>query len=1202
MASIKASAEGLASIKRAIAQKGWKVGSDRWLVEASKVLEPQGTWHESGPYAYGCSPQTWERFLQGTAIRDRSFIAFCQVLGIQLKDVTASSNQLREDWGDAPDVPNFHGRTQELDRLEQWILADRMRLIAIVGLAGIGKTRLVRGGIGKTDLSLQLARRIRGEFDCLIWRRLINAPPLETLLIDLIEFVSEQQETPVDATLEELTTQLLDYLRQRRCLLILDNVESILQGVPSNQPSGAAISGSYRAGYEGYGALFRRIGETEHKSCLLLTSRIKPKDVETMAGVWSVRSLELGGVDIAAGQAIFQDIGQAQGATFQGSEADWEQLFSFYGGNPLALEVAAKHILRRFGGDLAQFLAQDLRVFGGIRDLLDWHFERFSDAEKDLMYWLAINREAVSIAELKADVLLPIAQKQVPETLDSLERHIPIERSEHRFTLQPVLIEYMTNRFIKTICQELQSGCLNRFNSHALIKASASDYVRESQIRMILRPIIEQIAPALGLDSETGLSDRLAQILAHLRQLYPKRPGYAAGNLLNLMRYSGIDLSHWDFSDLAIWQADLQNINLRQVNFTSCAFARSSFTQDFGGVHAIAFSPRQDTVAMGDSIGGIRLLRLADWQPCLYIRGHGKDTWVTSIAYSPDGSRLASSSMDGTVKLWDVNTGACLQTLTSTTKWVWAVAFSPYGATIASGGNDHEIKLWNIRTGDRQVLKGHSAQIWGIAFHPTVDLLASAAYDGTVRIWDVATGECRQILSGHQSIVLSVSFHPDGNTLVSGSADSTVKIWDTHTGDCLNTLRGHTKEVYSTAFNGDGTLIASGSFDPSAKVWDAQTGQLLKTFTGHFRGVRILAFAPDKNLLATGETAQRLKLWDVDTGVCLKTWRGYTDLIWALAIAPDGRQLASGSLDGTVRLWDIQTGTLVKTLKGHRAWIWAVAFSPDGQTLVSSSDDETVRLWNVGSGQCRATLRGHTEGGVWAAASSPDGQLIASGGRDGTVRLWDAATGKTLQNLAAHSASNWIWGVTFSPDGQTLASCSDDQTIKLWDVKTGDCRLCLTNSGKVMAIAFHPDGHLLLSGGDDQHIQLWDLSAGELIRTFEGHTDSVLGLVFDANRDILISSSIDATIRLWELDTGRCLQVLRGHESTVRSLALTPDGQMLASGSTDNTIRFWEIPTGNMLKLLRPARPYEGMNITDVKGLTAAQKEVLRALGAVEHP
>ena len=1189
MASIKASRHGLTQIKQAIAQKGWNTYSDRWLVEASKILDSCGDWYESGPYAYGCSLQTWERFLQGTAIRDRSFIAFCQVLGLEPDAVAEVSHRLREDWGEAPDVPVFHGRRQELNTLEHWLLDDRCRLITIVGLAGVGKTRLVRGGIGKTDLSLQLARRVQGEFEYLIWRRLLNASPPEVILAELIEFVSDRQETHLSNTPEGLATQLLPYLRQRRCLVIFDNVESILQG--------GERAGDYRAGYEGYGEFFRRIGESEHQSCVVLTSREKPQDIEMMEGVWLVRSLELGGVDSAAGQAIFQDIGCAYNSTFKGSDDEWETLVSFYGGNPLALEVAAKHILRRFDGDLSQFLAQNLTIFGKIRDLLDWHFDRLSEAEKEVMYWLAINREPVSIADLKGDILSPFAQKYIPETLDTLERQLPIEKSGDQFTIQPVLIEYATERLIKQICQELKSGRLHLFNSHALIKASAKDHVRASQIRIILNVIIQQLASTSGLKEQNCLEHQLLQIRARLKETYQDQPGYAAGNLLNLLRYSGIDVSGHDFSHLAIRQADLQGAHLHQVNFAACEFAQSSFTQHFGGVHSIAFSPDQDLLAMGDSNGDIWLFHLKDRQPWLCLRGHNKNLSIPAMAFSPDGKWLVSGSLDLTVKLWDTHTGECLKTLTGHTKWIWTVAFSPDGQTVVSGGDDNTIRLWNIHTGDCQVIEGHCGCVLNVTVNPEGNLIASAGYDHAIRLWRLETAECFKILTGHENSIWDVAFHPNGETLASGSVDNTVKVWDVHTGECLNTLKRHTQEVYSIAFSADGQIIASGRFDRTINLWDSGTGELLKTLRGHTNGVRMITFAPDNSILASGDNDQLLKLWDVNTGECLKTWQGYINWMWTIAIAADGRLLASGSLDKAVRLWDSHTGKLINVLRGHNNWIRTVAFSPDGQILASGSDDETIKLWDVSTGQCRTTLQGYPKGGGWTVAFSPDGGLLASGGREGTIRFWDARTGDSLRCLARHS--NWICSVTFSPDGQSLASCSYDQTIKLWDVKTGECRLSIQDPlSRVFAIAFHPNGQMLVSGGDDQQAKLWDISTGNCIQTFQGHAGSIQAVTFSSAGRLISSAYVDTTIRFWDVQTGQCIGVLEGHTTWVRAVVFTPDGQTIASGSTDGTIRLWDVETRQVLRVLHPKRPYEGMNIADVRGLTAAQEDALIALGA----
>ncbi|MBE7384626.1 MAG: ATP-binding protein [Leptolyngbya sp. SIO1E4] len=437
MPSIKASKTGLTQIRQAIAQKGWKIGSDKWLVEASKILEPDGMWYPEGPYAYGCSSQTWERFLQGTAIRDRSFMAFCQALAINPQEIAELSNRLQQDWGEAPEATTFYGREQELKTLENWIFEERCRLISIAGLAGIGKTRLVRGALDKTALSSQLANRVQADFEYLIWRRLDALLP-NALLTKLLTFIPNHQATPLPETTEGLVTQLLQYLRQHRCLLILDNAESILQG--------GDRAGCYRAGYEGYEELFRRLGETAHQSCVLLMSREKLRDIEEMEGLQPVRSLNLGGLDQAAVQTVFQTIGRAHSSAFYGSVQDWDTLVSVYGGNPSLLESVAGHLLRRFDGSLPGFLEQGLMVFGKIRNLLDWHFTRLSDRQKEIMYQFAIHQKPTSIASLRESMRSPFAQKRVPEILDNLERQIPLAKIGNRFTVQPILIEYVSDR------------------------------------------------------------------------------------------------------------------------------------------------------------------------------------------------------------------------------------------------------------------------------------------------------------------------------------------------------------------------------------------------------------------------------------------------------------------------------------------------------------------------------------------------------------------------------------------------------------------------------------------------------------------------------------------------------------------------------------------------------------------------------------
>lgn len=1093
----------------------------------------------------------------------------------------------RRDWGDAPDVPIFFGRSAELATLEQWILRERCRLVAIVGMRGIGKTQLSlklgKGGIGKTDLSLKLARGIENEFAYIMWRSLLNAPPVTDILIDAIEFLSNQQETEIPPSLETQISRLLHYLKEHRCLLILDNAETIL--------ASGSRAGEYRQGYEGYAQLFGQIAAVPHQSCLLLTSREKPHNLWRVAGkTHPVRFLELGGLDYLDGQKIFQEIGD-----FVGSDAEWQTLIELYNGNPLALELAAHHIQDIFGGHIGQFLREGKPIFDDLRDLLDWHFDRLSEPEKEIMYWLAINREPISLTELQEDLLFSSAKERVTNTLQSLSRRSPLERSAAGFSLQPVLIEYVTEAFIAYICREIETGKIALLNNHALLKALAKDYLRETQIRLILQPILERLLKVLG--SKKGIEAQLALIIGNLRDKF-EFSGYSAGNLLNLLCQLQTDLSGYDFSHQIIWQAYLQGMNLTGVNFTDAEFAKSVFTQSFGGIQAVAFSPDGQLLAAGDSQGQILLFRVEDGQTLVTLPGHGKSLWVTSLNFSPDGQTLVSGGFDQMVRLWNLSTGECLHILTGHSSWVWSVAFSPDGKIIASASDDRTVRLWDVSTGQcLRILTGHTHWVWSVAFNPDGNILASGSYDRTIKLWDVNTGQCVQTLQGHEDSVWSVDFSPDGELLVSGSVDRTLKLWDVSSGECLQTIPAHTKEIRSVAFSPNGKIVASGGYDRTIKLWDISSGQCLKTLFTHAKEVRSIAFSPDGKIIAGGTHNQTIRFWDVKTGQCLKTWQGHTNWIWSVAISPDDRTIASGSLDSKIRLWHLNTGECWQTLEGHTNWVWSVVFSPDGKTIASGSDDETIKIWDVKTGQCLQTWQGHTNGGVWSLSFSRDGKILVSGGQDGTVRLWDVARGECFKILQGHS--NWIWSVSCSPDDRTLATCSDDRTVKLWDLQTGEFLQTLPEfDSKITTISWSQDGKFLASGHDNGLVKLWDLHSGRCLKTLAEHTMWVFSLAVSPQDRIVASASQDTTIKLWDIDSGQCLKTLPGHTDWVRSIVFNFNGQTLMSGSIDETIKLWNVQTGNCLKTLRIPRPYEGMKLIGVRGLTNATIATLKAIGA----
>jgi WD40 repeat protein len=1075
------------------------------------------------------------------------------------------------DWGEAPNNEQFYGRERELANLKQWLVDDHCHLVAILGM----------GGIGKTSLAATLVDQVKEHFDHVFWRSLLNAPPLSGILQECIQFFSDQQHIILPEEEDRQISLLLESFRTCRCLLVLDNVESIVQE--------GSQAGQYREDYEGYGRLLQRIGESRHQSCLLITSREKPKEVALLEGeVAATRSSHLAGLRSAEGQVILKDKG------LQGTEHTWEALITHYKGNPLALKLVAQVIREVFGGGITAFLKDGEVFFRDIRDVLEQQVARLSALEVEIVSWLAIEREAIALDDLQEDITHPVSKGELQEALRSLRRRQLIETSATSFTLHPVIMEYLTVRFVDRVYEEIRTGILVLLESHALLKAQTKDYLLESQRRLILLPLVQRLLTIFG---EKALEQRFQSLLATLREQHDHRPSYAAENVLNLLIQLGCALRGYDFSHLVVWQAYLRGVDLPEVNFAHANLATSVFTDTFGMIPCVTFSPQGDLLVAGTATGEIRFWYAASSTPLQTIQAHiGR---VTSLTFSPDGSILASSSHDRTFRLWEVSSGQCLKILESHTSEIWSVAFSPDGKTLASGSWDQTIRLWEVSSGQcLKILEGHTSVVWSVAFSPDGKTLASGSNDRMVRLWDTNSGECLKILQGHTDGVWLVAFSPDGKTLASGSSwDQTVRLWEVSSGQCLKILEGHTNWVYSATFSPDGSTLASGGIDQMIRLWEVSSGQCLKTLQSHTKGVSSVAFSPDGKTLASGSWDQTIRLWEVSSGQCLKTLQGYTNPVASVAFSPDGSTLASGSLDQTIRLWEMSSGQCLKTIQEHASPVSSVAFSPDGNTLASGTD-QTLRLWEVSSGQCLKTLQGHT-GGVSSVAFSPDGKTLASGSWDQTIQLWEVSSGQCLKTLQGHTED--VNSVAFSPDGSTLAS-GTDQTIRLWEVSSGQCLKTIQgHASPVNSVAFSPDGSTLASGSWDQTIRLWEVSSGQCLKTIQGHTHRVYSVAFSPDGKTLASGSEDRTVRLWEVSSGQCLKTLQGHTGIVRSMAFSPDGQTLASGSDDGAIKHWDTQTGACLHTLRSDRPYERMNITQVKGLTEGQKATLRLLGAIEE-
>ena len=456
----------------------------------------------------------------------------------------------------------------------------------------------------------------------------------------------------------------------------------------------------------------------------------------------------------------------------------------------------------------------------------------------------------------------------------------------------------------------------------------------------------------------------------------------------------------------------------------------------------------------------------------------GHTQYVTALAVAPDGRWLASSSYDGTVRIWDVATGQQRTTLTERGAFpVTTVAVAPDGGWLVSGSNGLWVRIWDLASGKVQSSLFNHGDTHSVAVAPDGSWLAFER-DQRVLLWEVTRRRRRATLTGHTGHVTALAVAPDGSWLASGSTDETVRIWDAATGQQRAVLTDRAGWVHAVAVAPDGTWLASGSDDGTVRIWDVSTGQRRATLTGHTRAVSCVVIAPDGSWLASSSYDGTVRIWDVATGQQrAAALDDPSRKAYAMAVAPDGSWLACGSDDGTVRIWDVANWQQQAVSAGHISCVREVAAAPDGSWLASVSDDGIVAIWDVATRQQRATLTGHT-GWVLAVAVAPDGSWLASGSNDGTVRIWDMATRQQRAILTGHCD---VTAVAVAPDGSWLASGNADATVRIWDVATGQQRSAalVGHSRWVSAVAVAPDGSWLASGGGDSTVRIWDVATGQ---------------------------------------------------------------------------------------------------------------------------
>jgi len=558
----------------------------------------------------------------------------------------------------------------------------------------------------------------------------------------------------------------------------------------------------------------------------------------------------------------------------------------------------------------------------------------------------------------------------------------------------------------------------------------------------------------------------------------------------------------------------------------------------------------------------------------------GHSLGVATAVFSPDGKRMVTSSLDNTVKIWEISSGLLLANLTGHSDTVTCAYYSPDGKKIVTACEDGTAKIWDAYTTNLLAdIKGHTDKVFIAEYSPDGKKIVTASADRTAKIWDAETGKMLADLKGHLLGVWPAHFSRDGKKIITASDDSTAKIWDAVTGNLLADLRGHTASVKDANFSPDGKEIVTGSDDSTAKIWDAETGKLLFNLTGHKDVVTFASFSPEGKTILTGSDDGFAKIWNAENGNILFSMLGkkktqldkfkfyYPDIITAAQYSPDGKKILTVYLDSSVKIWDAATRKLLRDIKRDFVYVNSASFSADGKKFALALASGNIEIREINSGSLTANLKGKANY-LQSVELSKDGKRLLISNETGSAKIFDATNGTLVAILPVANKDGMGVFARYSPDEKKVLANGD--IARVYDAVTGSLLYELKSEHQSRVFAnFSPDGKIIHMNGGDSTIKLWDASNGKLLYTLKMQSPQASLQYSPDEKSVLICNQFAGIISIWDPQSWQMIAEIKAHQKFISFPQFSPDSKKIITTSDDSTAKIWNRETLELLFTLK---------------------------------